>query len=260
MHKCIYIYKDEGVSLCHAQALKFSLKGTLSNPIHWISSKEVVSENWEMNALAFIIPGGRDVPYHRSLQGSGNKKILSYVMAGGSYLGICAGSYYGCKSIEFDIGHPLEVQEERELKFYPGIARGPAYGYGTFKYENESSAHLAPLILHPEGKRVYSYYNGGCYFVEDSLYTHIEVMARYDDIINKPAAIIRCKVGLGQAILCGVHPEVGAHNLSTNDAYFLGMKKALEKIEDQRHYLFKLLINKLIHNTAGTESAVSTKV
>ena len=116
----------------------------------WINKTGLIDESWEDQAAALIIPGGRDMPYHERLQGIPNARIKSYVMNGGSYLGICAGAYYGASSIEFDIGHPLEVIAKRELHFFPGIARGPAYGYGTFSYISECGARVAKLKMHDD--------------------------------------------------------------------------------------------------------------
>jgi glutamine amidotransferase-like uncharacterized protein len=50
-----------------------------------------------------------------------------FVQGGGSYLGLCAGAYYGCARVVFEPGTPLEVVGDRELAFFPGIARGAAF-------------------------------------------------------------------------------------------------------------------------------------
>ena len=79
------------------------------------------------------MPGGADVPYCQALDGHGNKLIrgmqliqcqysrsrfekqltqgknwavvsADFVEAGGAYLGLCAGAYYACARIEFELG------------------------------------------------------------------------------------------------------------------------------------------------------------
>lgn len=50
-----------------------------------------------------------------------------FVHSGGSYLGLCAGAYFGCSRVVFEPGTPLEVVGDRELAFFPGIARGAAF-------------------------------------------------------------------------------------------------------------------------------------
>ena len=111
---------------------------------HRINKKMILDDALE-KVSTLIMPGGRDRPYHAHLQGIPNQKIRSFVENGGCYFGICAGAYYGCKKVEFDLGYPLEVSEDRELSFFNGSAIGPAYGAGTFEYGSEKGARLAEL-------------------------------------------------------------------------------------------------------------------
>ena len=154
----------------------------------------------------FIMPGGRDRPYAAALDGRGNAQIRSFVEQGGTYLGICAGAYYGAKRVEFERGSPLEVSEDRELAFFDGIATGPAYGPG-FAYNSEQGARMA--LLHTEQGIMRVYYNGGCTFQGDL--QNVKIHARYQDIKGHPPAIIECAVGKGQAFLSGVHLEKGIY-------------------------------------------------
>ncbi|EFJ50700.1 hypothetical protein VOLCADRAFT_88490 [Volvox carteri f. nagariensis] len=89
------------------------------------------------------MPGGADLPYCKHLNGHGNRLLRDYVAGGGSYLGICAGAYYACRRVEFEVGGPLEVVGDRELCFFPGAARGPAYP--GFDYLSERGAQAAPI-------------------------------------------------------------------------------------------------------------------
>lgn len=166
-------------------------------------TKKMILEGALQRFSTLIMPGGRDKPYHAHLQGSPNQKIRQFVEDGGTYLGICAGAYYGCKLVEFDKGFPLEVFEERELSFFNGSAIGPAYGKGTFEYGTEKGARLAKLGM--KDKIFHVYYNGGPYFSGD--FTNVKILARYLDLPERPPAIIECKVGKGRAILSGVHLE-----------------------------------------------------
>ena len=76
-----------------------------------LSAQQVIEGGWEEETDLFIMPGGRDRLYHAALLGAGNLKIRSFVERGGTYLGLCAGAYYGCRSIEFEKGFPLEICE-----------------------------------------------------------------------------------------------------------------------------------------------------
>lgn len=162
-------------------------------------------KSWEEKTSLIVFPGGRDEPYHSNLQGAGNARIRAYVEKGGRFLGICAGGYYGAASIEFEKGSEIEVCGTRELAFFPGRALGAAYGTGVFEYESEAGSRIAPLQW--EGGISPVYFNGGCLFEDPEAFPSTEVVARYDDLPKRPAAIVHCHVGEGRALLSGVHPE-----------------------------------------------------
>lgn len=154
-----------------------------------------------------IFPGGRDLPYQQALQGSYNQSIVEFVQGGGKFLGICAGAYFGSQSIVFERGGPLEIIQDRELVFFPGVAEGPIYGLGKFAYDSPSGVQMAKLRLPAITKTISAYYNGGCAFIGAADKQGIEVLAHYSDIEGNPAAVIKARPGKGIAILSGVHPE-----------------------------------------------------
>jgi len=170
----------------------------------------------------FVMPGGADLPYCRTLNGEGNRRISRYVNAGGAYLGLCAGGYYASGRCEFMEGDPkMEVVGDRELAFYPGVCRGLAFP--GFVYHSEAGARAAELKVNkaafataggrlPETFR--TYFNGGGVYVDANKYKNlgVEVLADYMEELNVDpgdggAAIIYRKVGDGQVILTGPHPE-----------------------------------------------------
>ena len=68
-------------------------------------------------------------------------------------------------------------------------------------------------VLPNVDSRVINYYNGGGYFVNASKYLGVQVLASYEDPLkyfeseHDRAAVIYCKVGNGDVILTGCHPE-----------------------------------------------------
>ena len=167
-----------------------------------------------------VMPGGADLPYCRTLNGEGNRRISQFVERGGSYLGLCAGGYYGSKRCEFMIGDKkMEVVGDRELAFYPGTCRGLAFP--GFVYHSEEGARAAELKVSkasltegsvPDIFR--SYYNGGGVFVDAPKYKDkgVDVLATYTEKLNVDAgegaaAVVYCKFGEGAAILTSPHPE-----------------------------------------------------
>lgn len=176
--------------------------------ISFLGTQELLEDNWEERTDILLMPGGRDVPYHQLLQGRGNQKIRGFVEAGGSYLGICAGAYFGCREVVFAKGSPIEVLGQRELAFFQGKALGPLF---DFCYESEKGAR-ALLLSQEESPHTpfYAYYNGGCYFEGASLSAEVKILAKYREIETQPAAIIEIEVEKGRVILSGVHLEMGA--------------------------------------------------
>ncbi|MBA2649382.1 MAG: hypothetical protein H0U75_07265 [Legionella sp.] len=218
--KKLLIYLDQGVSSYSAYSclsrFQHLLKPSLVS-VSFISSHAIKNENWEQNTLALVIPGGRSKPYYLSLGEQGNQRIMEYVNAGGSYLGLCAGAYYASKKTQFEIGSPLELQLECGLNFFQGTAIGPAYGGGQYSYYTLQGARAARIVwtsqeLLSPGNEGFAYYNGGCYFSNNSN-EPFEVLARYSDIHTSPAAVIESKVGSGKIILSGVHFEANPHLL-----------------------------------------------
>jgi biotin--protein ligase len=153
-----------------------------------------------------VLPGGRDLPYCSKLNGEGNTKIRKFVRDGGSYLGLCAGGYYGTSYVQFAVGDPvMEVVGPRELKFFPGVAQGPTFP--GFQYNSNSGARACSIVLRQAAQRLLNkespsedaaslavYYNGGGHFTHSettsspphdadqpqSLLTNVEVLASYD--------------------------------------------------------------------------------
>ena len=205
-----------------------------------LSATDIMNTTWEIATSLLIMPGGRDKPYHAALKGEGCRRIRRFVENGGTYLGICAGAYFGAEHIEFEKGFPLEVLENRELMFFQGAAVGPAYGKGLFDYHSQKGARAAWLKT-PQGP-FHAYYNGGCTFEGDL--SKVRILARYADLPYKPPAIIECKVGNGKAILSGVHLERAADSFDRNDPYLTAIIPLLTASESKRREFWQLLTDK----------------
>lgn len=238
-NKSIIIYLDHGVSAFSTKQAKKMLKSFYpEHPIQTINHKKLLKKEALSNCALLVVPGGRDVPYDRALRGTGNQNILDYVKAGGNYLGICAGGYYGASSIIFEKGYPFEVSEERELKFFPGKAIGTLFNPGLFNYENEAGADAVEINF--DGRVIQTYYNGGCYFEDTEKYaSSVEILSEYVKY-NKPA-IISCTVGKGKAILSGVHFEYDPKYM-TEDQYSQDIKSRIQETDSDRLNLIESLL------------------
>lgn len=248
MLKNIFVYADEGAGPAALKNTIDSLKKEVpkSYTIKRLKKESIKDGAWCNEAALLVFPGGRDIYYHRDLEGVPNSIIRDYVENGGAYLGFCAGAYYGAATIAFEVGFPLEVVATRELAFFPGKAEGPAYGNNLFRYGSECGASVCTLEWmekdEQKGKHYYSYFNGGCQFVGAEGDPNVKTLAKYADIQNAPAAIVECSFGKGKVILCGAHPEYAAASLNGGDPYLAPIKERLEVVEsDRRHLLRKLL-------------------
>jgi len=144
------------------------------------------------------------------------------VNTGGSYLGLCAGGYYGSARCEFEVGNAaMEVTGSRELEFFPGTCRGSAFR--GFVYNSEEGARAVKLNVNatafstagltmPASFRAYA--NGGSVFVDAAKFAQrgVEILASYADDLDVDAgdgnaAVVYRKLGEGNVVLTGPHPE-----------------------------------------------------
>ncbi|CAM1502399.1 Fc.00g043830.m01.CDS01 [Cosmosporella sp. VM-42] len=223
----VLVYTGTGTTVESVRHCMWTLRRLLSPNYAVIPITEsiVLKEPWASTCALLVFPGGADLGYCQALNGEGNRRISDFVRRGGSYLGFCAGGYYGSRRCEFEVGNKmLEVIGSRELGFFPGTCRGGAFK--GFEYRSEKGARAVRLKVNkeafdtdvPEG--LLSYFNGGGIFVDAKSIKErkVEVLATYDEetAVNGGdgnAAVVVCSVGDGKAMLTGPHPEFASANL-----------------------------------------------
>jgi len=214
-----------------------------------VNETVLLDEPWMRKTSLLVIPGGTELSYCQVLNGYGNRKIRSYVTKGGKFMGFGAGGYYASSRCEFDVGGPLEVTGTRELGFYPGTCKGPALI--KFKYNLAKTAKLAVnnSCLPNAPKSCFNYYNGGGAFLDSSKFGDVEVLARYDvetEVGDKmKAAIVYRKVGKGDVILSGSHPECTPNNLQNVEKKMKNVVTTLKKHDRDRKLFLRELLRKL---------------
>ncbi|KAL7622046.1 biotin holocarboxylase synthetase [Parahypoxylon ruwenzoriense] len=258
----VLVYAGTGSTVESVKHTIYSLHRLLSPNYAVIPITEAVllKEPWAPSCALLVFPGGADLGYCRVLNGEGNSIISQYVRRGGSYLGFCAGGYYGSKRCEFEVGNKaMEVIGSRELAFFPGTCRGGAFE--GFQYHSENGARAVRLNVVKDAFRgagvipevFSSYYNGGGVFVGSAIGTSdVEVLASYASDLNvdgghEKAALVYCKVGQGAAILTGPHPEFAAVNLSPHHdvAGYDELIATLRANDDARTSFLKACLTKL---------------
>lgn len=192
---------------------------------------------------AFIMPGGADLYYCEKLNGAGNAAIKRYVQDGGIYIGICAGAYYACASIDWNNG---EIAGPRELAFIDAKAVGPIADFIQDGDISKSWYGAAPITF--EDKTFLSLYGAGPRF--ENLKDDAEVIASYPD--HGPAVIGK-RVGKGRVLLASPHIEICAdafargrykHRNDFHD-YETGVAKVLAPHNDAQNAFFDQILNAL---------------
>jgi biotin--protein ligase len=205
----ILIYRDEGTETGCFNATVTSLLRYLQGDrsrFRVVDAGFVCRTGWEDSANLFIMPGGGDIPYHRMLRGVGCANLRRFVEGGGHFFGICAGGYFGRLRVEFAMGTDTELEEARDLGFFPGTVRGPILRpYVYFSYKG---ACATKVDIAGSGESFVSYYNGGGLFADAEGMEGVRVLTTYADEGDQ-AAVVHCDVGRGSALLCGVHLEFG---------------------------------------------------
>ena len=227
----VLIYSGTGATVSSVRHATWSLRRLLgpNYAVITVTSDQILKEPWTTTCALLVMPGGADLGYCRMLNGEGNRRIKQYVQMGGSYLGLCAGGYYGSARCEFEEGkRAMEVIGDRELAFYPGTCRGLAFP--GFVYASEAGARAVTLkvekgVLGADGGALpdtfRSYYNGGGVFVDARKFKDkgVEVLANFEDDLavdsgEGAAAVVFRQVGDGRVMLTGPHPEYAGHTFS----------------------------------------------
>ena len=201
MKRRICIYADEGAGQNSLDNTRAYFNGPQTRTVLAEDIFAGVLDNADM----LIMPGGRDKPYHQKLDGAGNAAIHDFVKEGGTYLGICAGAYYGCANIEFQKGTPDEILAPRKI----GLLKATAYGCLreiSVPFDN-TPASAEITTLEAGGKIMPAFYWGGPAFRWNESEQEITIHARYNDVQGAPPAIISRACGKGRVILSGVHFE-----------------------------------------------------
>ncbi len=236
----ILVYVDQGVDGMALKQVIKSLSREFAGKIQRIGAQEIIEGGWEDKTSLLVIPGGRDIFYHRLLDGPGTTRIRAFVEKGGNYLGICAGAYFGCSAIEFEKGGAYEVLGPRSLSFFPGIAQGPAYGKGKYRPDTPSGVEAAYIQWKKE-EPFHVYFNGGCRFIGAQGQPRTQVLGKYMDLEGESAAIVQCFHGKGQAILSGVHLEYSTHFLPTKP-YLEKVHPLLKQGEENRRKILREIL------------------
>lgn len=235
----IYIY-DDGV---HANAyIQMALQCVGCNNTHFCNASMIL-DGCLGSANLLIMPGGADLFFCEKLSGQGNEIIRRFVEKGGSYLGICAGAYYACETLDWACG---EIKGDRELSFYKGKATGPIYEWLEKPNDIYNGSWIKAVEIETsDGQKFLTQYNGGPVLEESN---EAQVIACYSGLENSPAAIVQGEIGQGKYILSSPHIENFGHFLS--DGLYKHLNNSYEREKDE--------INDLLEHTQAQKEFFKT--
>jgi len=150
------------------------------------------------NFSAAVFPGGYSYGYKRGIDDW--QDILDYVAAGGSYYGVCAGSFYASEEIEWD-GKWYDY-----MPLFEGQDRGPLDGTTYPDYEL-MTVNVNDSVIGNMGDIVMMYYGGGWKDQLDQSNAVTVATYEYSGGDNGKPDAIRFTYGNGRVLLIGSHPE-----------------------------------------------------
>ncbi|KAJ3414706.1 biotin holocarboxylase synthetase [Chytridiales sp. JEL 0842] len=149
----VLVYTGAGTSKGSADLTLKLLRSmlSLSYDVIPVDANVLTKEPWQATASLLVIPGGRDLPFVDSLSPIGTSLIKDWVRKGGKYLGICAGAYFACSKVEFEVGRSgYQVVGSRDLGFFQGVGRGSVTPEFVYHNDTNQGARAAKVSINLE--------------------------------------------------------------------------------------------------------------
>ncbi len=153
---------------------------------------------------AIYFPGGYAYYYKVEIDSAGLQHIRDLVAGGGGYIGICAGAYFACDSIDWEEDGLLDYP----LDLYDGVARGAIDAiapWDNYTMTTIDMHHNNPINQYEPAQEVMLYY-GGSVFKPHSGFT-TDTLTLWADYFDSLAAV-NFTYGDGRVVLMGMHPEI----------------------------------------------------
>jgi len=154
----------------------------------------------------FAYPG-----YTVNISDRGKARIQEFIHAGGAFVGICAGAYFVCDSLDYE-GFPIGDESGYNTDLYPGVCSGPVHEVSSYPFWAQATVdfpgHEAYETFEPGEFQRQLYYAGGPAFEHPP--AEVEVLATYanDGPHQGLPAAVTLPYGYGRIVLWGPHPEV----------------------------------------------------
>ncbi len=178
---------------------------------------------------AIVFGGGFAYPgYTLGIDAGGKARLQEFVHAGGAYVGICAGAYAACSSLDYE-GQIFDTESGYDLDLYDGVCSGPVAeiasypDWGIVQLDFSGDESYESYLTGSFEQDLW--YGGGPFFEIPS--PDSVVLATYGTPgieQQGAAAVLRQPYGDGTVVLWGPHPEVlGGDVLPVNRDLFVAV-------------------------------------
>ena len=170
------------------------------------------------DTIGFFLPGASDANYDNKMGADNIDRLRRFVADGGRFMGICAGAYYACETIEWFKWEPARFKTKQpRIDFFNYRAHGPIRALLDGQTDLTSAlSHTAAADVTFEdngaARRAAIMYWGG---PELSGASDGHIIARFNSIAGNPPAIVMRDIGKGRAIISAVHPEIRGADFAT---------------------------------------------
>lgn len=202
----------------------------------YIDADDVNNNDLSQYYKMLWFPGGWAGGYNEYIDETGYQNIRDFISSGGSYMGMCAGSFFVCDFVywreNFDeVDTPQNIYDY-PLDLWPGIADGAILDFQPWDTVGDCffGTRMADIridnTLLPEADPVVNmlYWGGPIFRPRAGDWGNTKVIARYEMdgfSADEFAAMILFPYGSGRVFLSAIHPELSIRqNPSTNECEF----------------------------------------
>jgi|GEM_PF-2539254 len=203
----------------------------------FIDADDVNNNDFSQYYKLIFFPGGWAGGYNEYINETGYQNIRDFISSGGSYMGMCAGSFFVSDIVHWRENSETDTPQnvyDYPLDIWPGIADGAINDFQPWDSSAQTGCGFYPgarmvdlkidRTLMPESNPVVNvlYYGGPIYRPPNGKWTNEEIIARYDmngfSGDEEPAMMI-FPYGSGRVFLSAVHPELSL-NESTCQLFY----------------------------------------
>ncbi|XP_048728125.1 uncharacterized protein LOC125646045 isoform X3 [Ostrea edulis] len=270
-NRAIYVYKGLGALEKNNTVLMSQLKRYVNLHIHsiqFISPEETIKGAWRDSAALYVIGGGYDLGLIKALGPEGGKIGPVY----GPYK---YNSDFGSRSVTLSchIPQPIiltdkvtcpDTQNRVEMGQFDMFVNGGGFfhphpkgsfetikirdGYHKDNSETQEQTYFMELarsdtLIHSVNSSQENQQRNTSNLSHEE--HGVQVLCSFSGIKGAPAAIVKCCVGEGQAILSSVHIEYDSQCLDSDDVHLKPVIECMKNFDMEQSVMFRYMLKSL---------------